>query len=232
MRFEFKWADYRELVAPNFFSITMRLAQIERVTRMEYQHTNVLRDSIHWSRRYEYPWAFITLSPYSKNEIILDVGCDCTPFQFLLADVGGKVYSLDHGQDSIDAVQSIKGARSIDNIFPILGDACHMDFPSAFFDKTVVISTLEHIPKNDIENALAEIIRVTKPEGKIVISMDIVTDKNSLVSASPQSQLDLVDLTSLARRYSFGVPPQLPTSMTAWCDNLLLAVACIEIQLG
>lgn len=124
----FRWADFSHL------AITVSLMGVEARTRMPYEKSTELRDSIHWSRRYEYPWAYIALLPYSKDEVILDVGSDGTPLQFMLAGEVGQVYSLDIEPSCVACVQAVKEANGIANIHPTLGDVTHLEFPDAFRD--------------------------------------------------------------------------------------------------
>ncbi len=52
-----------------------------------------------------------------------------------------------------------------------------LPFENSTFEKVVSVSVLEHVP--DQEQALKEISRVLKPEGKLSISVDVLNENNS-----------------------------------------------------
>lgn len=232
--FELTWADFRMLDSQNFFGVTKMLADLEQAIDVGMGYVEKgkppWRDSTHWSRRCEYPWAFISLHPYSRTEVVLDAGSDGSPFQFGLATQAGKVYSLDNRPGHSEMVTAAAEVLKLDNVIPIAGDITKMPFQADFFDKVFCISVLEHIPKKDIEPALGELIRVTKPGGSIALTMDVIIDKADLTAASSDFQLDLVDVLSLSRRCPFAIPTIMESSMKAWIDNLYLVVGCMLIR--
>ena len=232
--FELTWADYRMLDTQNFFTVTKMVADIEQAIDRGLGYVEKgkppYRDSTHWSRRCEYPWAFLALHPYSPTEVVLDAGANGSPFQFGLATQVGKVYSLDNRPGHSEMVIAAGEVLKLDNVTPVMGDITQMPFQSDLFDKVFCISVVEHIPKKDIEDALGELVRVTKPGGSIAMTMDVIIDKVKLTSASSDFQLDFVDLLSLSRRYSFTIPTITQNSMQGWVDDLLIVVGCILIR--
>ena len=108
-----------------------------------------------------------------------------------------------------------------------LGDLTEMAFPSNYFDKAICVSVLEHLPKDKVIAGIEELIRVTKPGGKIAITMDVVLEKTD-------KQTDLEDFGKIAEKYSFKIPSLPPHGMISRVPpyNFPFAVACILLEKG
>jgi ubiquinone/menaquinone biosynthesis C-methylase UbiE len=51
------------------------------------------------------------------------------------------------------------------------GDACRLPFPAASFDVIFSCYMLDLLPEADIQRALGEFFRVTKPQGRLVVAV-------------------------------------------------------------
>jgi len=226
-----QWADYELTTAAEYFLLTRELFNLEQALDKEFAN------SLHASRRFEYPWAYFSLMPFFLDDIILEAGAGKTVLQLFLSQKVKQVHSLDTLADSIDWVKEMKAkyARAPDgttttlftNIFPILGDLTNMTFASDYFDKVICISTLEHLGKDKVIGGIEELIRVTKPGGKIAITMDIVLERTD-------KQTDFTDFADIAKRYSFAIPefPQHGMKLSVGPYFFPFAVACILIKKG
>jgi SAM-dependent methyltransferase len=92
----------------------------------------------------------------------LDLGSDNGVVSLLLRRGGGSWASADL---TPEAVASIRGLVSTD---VHLTDGARLPFPDASFDRVAVVDMLEHVP--DEEAFVAELFRVTKPEGRLVVN--------------------------------------------------------------
>ena len=121
----------------------------------------------------EIPWA---ISLYGGEPVVLDVGYAHAEERYISALLSLSIPHL-HGVDLVE--------KRIEGIIPHTIDIRKTSFPDHFFDLVFCISTLEHIGRDvsrythaatkirgdgDFE-ALREIVRITKNQGKIVLTV-------------------------------------------------------------
>src|SRR5712691_4902894 len=112
------------------------------------------------------------LARLQPGEQVLDVGCGTgTLAMEVQSRVGraGRVAGVDPGTEQIARARSKAARRNVPIEFQI-GVIEHLAFPDQTFD--VVLSTLmmHHLPAPLKRQGLAEIARVLKPEGRLVIA--------------------------------------------------------------
>jgi SAM-dependent methyltransferase len=119
-----------------------------------------------WSRRLA-P-AFVEFAGVQEGESILDVGTGtgAVPAAVLEARPKAQVVGLDASADFVAAAR--RNARKPGARF-IVGDAGHLDFADATFDRALSMLALNFLP--DPGAALAEQIRVTRPGGLIAAAV-------------------------------------------------------------
>ena len=138
------------------------------------------RDPLHtWSRVWEYPYVYHHLKEQAEaigrhgDCGVVDLGSAVTFFPFSVAKLGYHVHCLDIdatcGPDIDRAAAAIPHAPGkVD--FSLISNA---RFPLE--DEEVVtvycVSVLEHIP--DFENTLDEIFRILKPNGLLILTIDL-----------------------------------------------------------
>jgi len=130
-----------------------------------------ISDTIKWTseRIVEYPFIFKNLG--SKPKRILDVGCTGSYLITQLAALGHTVYGIDLRWYPV----------RYPNVKFVQGDIRNTDFPNAFFDIIIAVSTLEHVgikePQGGLEDpegdqkAIKEMIRILKPNGKMLVTL-------------------------------------------------------------
>jgi len=103
-----------------------------------------------------------------KNKLVLEVGSGWGVLSVRMAQMGAKVIGIDISSKIIKIsrkfAELFKVSVSFENMI-----AEKIGFRSNIFDLVVSCATLEHIP--DYHEAIKEIIRVTKPGGKIIITI-------------------------------------------------------------
>jgi len=104
---------------------------------------------------------FIDLNPKAT---VLDVGAGPGRDGVLLQQSGLTVTCLDASKEMVD-LSTAKGLKSI------VGDFMDMPFEDASFDAVWAYTSLLHIPKKQINEAIQEIKRVLKPNGYIGLGM-------------------------------------------------------------
>jgi ubiquinone/menaquinone biosynthesis C-methylase UbiE len=110
-----------------------------------------------------------TLEP-SPGERILEIGPGTGYYTLDLADwIGpdGTLEIFDIQQEMLDHTMARVGERGLGNVNPSRGDARALPYDDQSFDAVVLITVLGEIP--DQHAALAEIARVLRPGGRLVV---------------------------------------------------------------
>lgn len=102
-----------------------------------------------------------------QGQRLLDVGCGDGTFTLRLGENFSEVYGVDVQEHYLAKFRESVSGRGNYRVMHM--SAAEMDFPDEFFDKVVTLETLEHV--DNLQAAAAEIIRVTKYGGEIVISV-------------------------------------------------------------
>ena len=101
----------------------------------------------------------------ARGELILDAGCGTGVFTLDLIDEGAEVAGLELSLAMLErAGRKLRGAP----FHMAQGDMRLLPFQDRVFDKTVSVTAIEFI--RDAGTAVAELFRVTKPGGLIVVA--------------------------------------------------------------
>jgi SAM-dependent methyltransferase len=106
----------------------------------------------------------------TKGDRVLDIGCGNGPDLRELAELvgaDGRVVGFDRSRTLI-AQAGMRGLGDLDPVEFVEGDATALPFADAAFDACRADRTLQHVPNVDL--AVAEMARVTRPGGRIVAS--------------------------------------------------------------
>jgi SAM-dependent methyltransferase len=114
------------------------------------------------------------LRPYDK---VLDLGCGFGRHAFEAARRGASVVALDAGEEEVLGVAATfaamveAGELVSESLHANVGrgDALHLPFPDATFDRVICSEVLEHIP--DDLSAMRELTRVLRPGGTMAITV-------------------------------------------------------------
>ena len=111
-----------------------------------------------------------------RGERLLDLGCGGGRHAFQAARLGARVVALDaddvevkHVRDTIGAMLDAGEIRSDDEAGAVQGDALHLPFADASFDRVIAAEVLEHIPEDG--SAMAELSRVLEPGGTMAVTV-------------------------------------------------------------
>lgn len=102
------------------------------------------------------------------GEHVLDVGPGPGHYAFEMSSaVGntGRIAGVDNAKDSIETAR--RRCAGLANVGFRLGDAADLPFAEATFDAVLSTQTFEYLP--DVGAALAEVFRVLKPGGRVLI---------------------------------------------------------------
>ena len=174
----------------------------------------------HWLRAWEYPWAVESAAMGPPVQRILDVGGGGSPFAPWMASQGHEAHVVDPSLDqgrwfawdpgrgawrnartlAKQATFRVAGIRTLWGLpkdggasrlhyHPFTAD--RMDFPDGHFDRVFCLSVIEHIPHDLWPACMREFVRVLKPGGRLVVTMDMETSEANarlyaqLVAACP-----------------------------------------------
>ncbi len=158
-------------------------------------HGRLRRAEIEGGKHLEYPWAAIH-GDFQPGQNVLDAGCGRGIFQYYLARLGCRVSGCD--LDGFRSKRVLRWQRALHRLHlapvPDLTSRLranarvfHVDvdyhiepmqeltWPDATFDRVASISVLEHIqPAFEQQRAVKQLVRVLKPGGLMVLTLDYV----------------------------------------------------------
>ena len=102
-----------------------------------------------------------------KNDKVLDLGCGAGGIsEYISNETGAQVTGLDYAASGITVANDrTQGKR--DQLTFVQGDMNALEFPEHSFDKVISLDTIYWVA--DIDDALASIVRLIKPGGKLGI---------------------------------------------------------------
>ncbi|MGC1420379.1 MAG: class I SAM-dependent methyltransferase [Acidimicrobiales bacterium] len=111
------------------------------------------------------------------GETMLDLGCGFGRHAFEAARRGAVVVALDAGHDEVEGVVKMFAAMvaagelssETSHTASVQGDALHLPFADATFDRVICSEVLEHIP--DDAGAMHELVRVLRPGGTMAVTV-------------------------------------------------------------
>lgn len=145
------------------------------------------------NKYWEYPWILANLN-LNKGMSILDVGCGKSPIQFLLADLGCNVYAIDPEENVEWHGINRKLAKTFNCDIEYRkegGEAISYDDNT--FDRVCCVSVIEHCNVSLQHKMLAEMIRVLKPNGLCVITVDYIIPRAKTTLISNINVVNLID---------------------------------------
>jgi SAM-dependent methyltransferase len=112
---------------------------------------------------------YVRLLGVAPGERVLDVGCGSGAVTRTLAQrvaPGGRAVGLDASTALLKVARELANKAGLGAIIEFKdGDCRALPFPDASFDAVVAATTLSHVP--DPRRALAEMVRVTRPGGRV-----------------------------------------------------------------
>jgi SAM-dependent methyltransferase len=167
------------------------------------------------TRRWEYLWAVCEWG-LPAGQVVLDVGCGTSPLPVYLALKGATVHAVDLRAENVAAQRHLAefhGRRLTASAMDVTG----LRYPDATFDRVYATSVLEHLPRADQPRAAAELARVLKPGGLLLLGLDF--DE----AEGPDGRAALFDRLALYRRVirPSGLRVEGATSFTVpdWADH-------------
>jgi ubiquinone/menaquinone biosynthesis C-methylase UbiE len=128
-----------------------------------------------------------TLADVRSGEWALDVGCGTGNYTLALARLGARVV----GVDPATAMLAIATSKTQEAELPVRfarATAEHLPFPEGSFDLVVSVTTLEFVASP--EGAVAEMVRVVRPNGRLVVEAAGLTYEVGSMSTAERCRVD------------------------------------------
>lgn len=165
-------------------------------------------DALHnWSRIWEYPYVYHHLKLFrdanpGRKLTAADIGSGVTFMPFAAADLGYDVCCIDNdpivGIDLPRAVQTLGYQPS--QVSFRQTDGKHLPLDDHSVDVLFCISVLEHVP--DPSSLVSEFRRVLKPDGLLLLTIDLALNRYSQITPPNHAQL----IRSLEEEFQFDLP--------------------------
>jgi ubiquinone/menaquinone biosynthesis C-methylase UbiE len=125
-------------------------------------------------RRLEYSFALDALLRHLRpGDRYLDAGCGVTPFAHAMAGWQVEADACDADGRLIEGMRASRPERIYDTVVTYARqDLRETSFPDASFDAISCISVLEHVPAPDDQRVIHELMRILKPRGILVMTLD------------------------------------------------------------
>jgi SAM-dependent methyltransferase len=100
------------------------------------------------------------------GKLVLDIGCGLGGKTVAYAEAGARVIGVDLSEKNVSQCFEFAHVRGVEAAF-VAGDAERLPFAAGIFDLVIANDSLEHF--GNPEGALAELARVLKPGGSIIL---------------------------------------------------------------
>lgn len=155
--------DLSELDRPAFRGVLESMDRLMAADPVSYLHPG---------KRWEYPWA-LERAALPDGARILDAGAGDSILPVYLAKLGHEVTVVDVSFDGR------LGEWHDVEIEYVRADLADMPFQADSFDAVFCISVIEHLPDERIPGALAELRRVLRPGGPLLLTTDYYEDADA-----------------------------------------------------
>jgi ubiquinone/menaquinone biosynthesis C-methylase UbiE len=119
----------------------------------------------------------VEFSKPQSTDIVLDVACGPGAFVLALAPRVHSVRGVDLTPEMLRRARAYQAEKQIANAAFVRGEAESLPFPAASFDLVSCQCSFHHMPKPQL--VLREMVRVAKPEGRLVIIDPLAPESDS-----------------------------------------------------
>ncbi len=113
--------------------------------------------------------AILRLAGNVAGKTVADIGCEEGHLSARLAGRCKQLYCIDIDSGALAHARTALGAAASRNAYFIACDAANIGLPDNSVDVCLASEVLEHLPKPG--DGMAELVRITRPGGRIVISV-------------------------------------------------------------
>lgn len=125
-----------------------------------------------------YPIPTLRLPPRNGG-LFLDIGCNWGRWCVAASRLGYTAVGVDPSLDALLAASRVAQQLGVSSRF-VVGDARHLPFVAGTFDQAFSYSVLQHLSKEHVRAALAQISEVLRPNGGCLVQMPNVFGMRNL----------------------------------------------------
>jgi len=108
--------------------------------------------------------------PGGDGRTLLDIGCNWGRWTIAAARAGWRPTGIDLAKKSVGAARRVAEQLGVEAEY-VVGDARELPFGDESFDAVFSYSVLQHLAKEDVPRAVAEVRRVLRPGGVVWVEM-------------------------------------------------------------
>lgn len=156
-----------------------------------------------------------------SGELVLDLAAGTGTSSESFAREGARVIACDFSLGMLDVGARRRGGASRAGVTCVAGDALHLPFADRTFDAVTISFGLRNVA--DVDHALGELLRVTKPGGRLIVCE--FSHPRSRILDVLYSRYLLAGIPLIARRLTSNPEAYeyLPESIMAWPNQPALA---------
>lgn len=122
------------------------------------------------SRRLE---AALQVAGVRADMRILDVGCGRGEILRHIHRLGAQPFGVDYAEVAVRFSQQVLAAETESEVASVIrvqqANARQLPYPTAYFDRVLMLDIVEHLYPAELEEALNEAYRVLKPGGRLIV---------------------------------------------------------------
>lgn len=164
------------------------------------------------TRLFEYPWAYNQISALARPLRIVELGAGLSGLQFVLAREGHRVVNVDPGLAAagvgfeLDPQVHRKLCRVFRSPVDLVSTTIERaGIPDRSVDVLLSVSALEHFAVEDLEELTIQARRILKPQGVVILTVDLFLDLHPFSDARSNVYGQNVDLCDLLERASLDL---------------------------
>lgn len=178
---------------------------------------------LHWSRQVEWPWA-INESELRPWYTCLDIGGSWSVLKYAIARRTRRVICIDNDPEAVRKGIESQQIIGVGRISHVCGDCRALPFADASFDRVFGISVFEHMEQGHIQ-AVDESLRVLKPGGIAMISMDLALEGKG----KDNFYLGYKDISSILKHVKLPTAPAKNTNGAKMKEGVTIAVVLMRL---
>lgn len=118
---------------------------------------------------------------------VCDAGCGCGIYCARLINHGFSVSGFDISEDAIQIARAYAPQARLKT-----ADICKTNYPNDEFDAALSRDVLDHLPKKDARIAISELLRIVKPGGLVIFTLDFPDEEYLQESHEQNGDGDLI----------------------------------------
>ncbi len=124
-----------------------------------------------YQRRQAVALSYVDGLSLPRTARVLEIGCGAGFMTAALAKRGFVIKAIDHAQTMVDlTIEHAKQKGILNQISACTGDIHELSYEDQTFDLIIALGVIPWL--HDLKKALTEIVRVAKPGGYVVVTMD------------------------------------------------------------